>query len=476
LRHNHTCSKFIHKIETALGNLIMPYEPEQVHDILDKHYYKEFRRLNCSDFDNNRLKFITTNIANILEFSITLNNKYNGRNIASYSDDVSFSTVEKSDIRTTISNIDNIIRKTSELYKNGRNSVFPLYVSHRFLLDIVTPDIEETLCLDEIGTVYEHVVPLKFTLPAASMIQDPASSIIKPTTAEGMADVPAIFNRLTRALIGPICYVSQHEDNRLHRTATDDWPRPFSRYIEPGVSRDTPGEEIIIYETLTGKPINAAKFSWADHLDTMKEAPAYAPLADFFETMPCWLQKHHPVLWSNLQDSAQKIANYPAGIVADPDRFTPDQRKKLRKLILDQAELGPFTSKQRPAVESPVNRDRLTLTVRHPSSDKPLFRVNLGPEERKREIHFASGSMHESGRQCVEDIKNRLIKQDISNHLINMGHFTAARRNKNKIEWLTYQFSCAKAGNHFEQTKLFIPILLDCIKYLYPGFTETLRS
>lgn len=289
-----------------------------------------------------------------------------------------------------------------------------LYVSDGYLRNVADPTLEARLAPDERGSRFEHAVPLKFSLPENCFIQDPLSAIRAPE-AECLLSLPWL-NRVARAMIAPVCYLSRHEDVRLERLTHPDWTRPFARYCDAIILRDAPEAPMRLYETVTGRLVeDLATFTWDNHLALMSASPVFAQgliaTRDFFVDFA----RRRP-------DVMEELARRPGGArwplppndLHRAGRYTAAERAELRDLLCAMAAQGPQIASGA-AMELPANRERLTLTVRHPeATDAVMLRINIGPDHGKRELYFNARNMHPAGFDWIRTIADALNSTDAS--------------------------------------------------------------
>lgn len=279
-----------------------------------------------------------------------------------------------------------------------------LYVTGAYLRYLEDPKSDLQLSPDERGVRFEHVVPVKFSLPEKCLVQDPLGALASPEEP-GLQHL-GWLNRIARAVLTPICYVTRHEDVRLDRLGTPDWTHPFRRYGDPAILRDAPNAPIEVYETEHGRAITAFEtFGWEDHLQLMAASDVFRPglekVRDFFETLHTSDATLMPILQTFPGGAAWPMAS---GGEAKPGRYTADERAQLYNVVREllQQESGVQGAG---AMEIPANRDRLTITVRHPKQrDDLLLRVNIGPDYGKKELYFNTKKMHAAGRAWLEQI------------------------------------------------------------------------
>jgi hypothetical protein len=141
----------------------------------------------------------------------------------------------------------------------------PLYVSDGFLADAAAADRRQASAgkagrkLKEPPHCREHVVPVSVHGSGKRILNDPELHL----------------PRIRRTFLGPICYISNAEDDRVRETNVKghDAPfHPFSRYR--GIAT--------VRRTDTGEALDPDGFTFRDHLRLMSAHPAYATAVPLF--------------------------------------------------------------------------------------------------------------------------------------------------------------------------------------------------
>ncbi len=357
----------------------------------------------------------------------------------------------------TVTLVERSIRTASDYLKRQAPT---LYVSDMYLRHRHNPPPLPPLALDERGECFEHVVPIKFSLPEKLFLNDPIGATDAPS------GVPLQWlNRIGRAILTPVCNVSQHENIRIDRLSHPNWALPFLRYCEvndPRIIRDSPLQPIEVYDTVTGTLLNKRTFTWDDHFKLMTLSPVFDQglncVINYFGNFAI----KNPALVALLAGRPGN-GSWPVSAVSVPRSgyYNAADRLRLRTLMRNLALHGPVVSKQQ-VFEVPVGRDRLTLTVRHPLHlDECVIRINIGPDYGRREIYFNAKKMHVDGRVWIDRIAADVNSRGLPIQLHPQTQNSSLRRAYN-IRWTP------AAGNHITAMITALNTVVATMTRLYP--------
>lgn len=324
---------------------------------------------------------------------------------------------------------------------------------------------------DDRGSRYEHVVPLDFTLDANSLASDPAAAL-RPSAKRGEADgVPAFLTPLGRILLTPVCYVSRHEDRRIHRLEHPNWTRPFARYLGPEVTRDAPDDPIEIYDATTGELLaGAADYTWDLYVAALRRTDSYRDGLEWVEGLDDYLKdKHGPTL--------QRIVGW-SPRVSEGDRgrqgrYTAGEREELRALLasLINQPNAPRTLCGRLALHIPTNGERLTLAVLSPNQDCAdgkralAFRLLIGGDHGTRALYWNERDMCLDGRAWINQVVATAVFKNAKGEILPYTQGSAVTPNG----WaFKVPLPRGSEGTMAEKVSAALPVLVRAIIDLYP--------
>ena len=96
----------------------------------------------------------------------------------------------------------------------------------------------------------EHVLPLSLASGTAIL-----------------SDPDRYLPQARRAMVGPVCRVTNTEHKRMKSTTSPDPERPFMRYAQA---------EVVAYRTIDGERVDPETWTFEDHLDYMATQPGFA--------------------------------------------------------------------------------------------------------------------------------------------------------------------------------------------------------